>query len=234
MLYFLHGDNQRDLKDYLFDLKKRAPLVEEFDARTCAWEEFYARAKTATFLFSEKKEAACLAGRQARLDSRLDSSAKRAARQARLIAISSFAKSPAQFQKSFFEHAAELAQLPDVVVLFEDGEITDKKFLASLSSKVKIQRFNTPKKLVPRDSLTPFLFGCVNAWAQNDRHAALRAAHHFFDQGGSAEMLFWILVGRIKKMENPHAILRFLRDRFIASRLEKADLRLIIFAFLSR
>ncbi len=226
MLYFLHGDNQRDLKDYLFDLKKRAPLVEEFDARTCAWEEFYARAKTATFLFSEKKEA--------RLDSRLDSSAKRAARQARLITISSFAKSPAQFQKSFFEHAAELAQLPDVIVLFEDGEITDKKFLASLSSKVKIQRFNTPKKLVPRDSLTPFLFGCVNAWAHNDRATALRAAHHFFDQGGSAEMLFWILVGRIKKMKNPHAILRVLRDRFIASRLEKADLRLIIFAFLSR
>lgn len=210
MIYFLHGDNQKELKDYLFGLKKRAPLVEEFDAATAAWEDFFARAKTPTFLFSEKKEAA------------------------RLIVVSSFTKSSTQFQTLFFEHAAELARLPDVIVLYEESEIKDKKMLTSLSLKVKIQRFNAPKKLAPRDPFTPFLFGCANAWARGDRAAALRAAHNFFEQGGSAEQLFFMLAAYVKKIKKPHALLRALRDQFIASRLEKADLRLIIFAFLSR
>lgn len=210
MIYFLHGDNQKDLKDYLFDLKKRAPLVEEFDAQTCAWEDFFARAKTSTFLFSEKKESA------------------------RLIVVSSFTKSSAQFQTLFFEHATELARLPDVIVLFEEQEIKDKNFFESVPPCVKIKHFTLQGKPSSRDPLTPFLFGCANAWARGDRAAALRVAHNFFEQGGSAEALFFVLAAYVKKIKEPYAALRALRDQFIASRLEKADLRLIIFAFLSR
>lgn len=210
MIYFLHGDNQKDLKDYLFDLKKRAPLVEEFDAATAAWEDFFARVKTATFLFSEKKTAA------------------------RLIAVSSFTKSSAQFQKLFFEHATELARLPDVIVLFEEREVKDKKLFESMPPCVKIKRFTTREKPLSRDPLTPFLFGCANAWARGDRNAALRAAHNFFEHGGSAEALFFVLAAYVKKTKEPHTLLRALRDQFIASRLKKADLCLTIFAFLAR
>lgn len=219
MLYFLHGDNQKELKDYLFDVKKRAPLVEEFDAAAAAWEDFFARVKTATFLFSEKKEAA-----------RLDSTA----RQARLIVVSSFTKSSTQFQALFFEHAAELARIPDVIILFEEDEIKDKKFFVLLPPSIKIKRFDTREKASLRDQLTPFLFGCAGAWLRGDRRGALQAAHIFFEHGGSAEALFFVLAAYVKKTKEPHATLRVLRDQFIASRLEKADLRLIMFAFLSR
>lgn len=210
MLYFFHGDNQKELKDYLFDLKKRAPLAEEFDAATAAWEDFYARVKTPTFLFSQKKTAA------------------------RLIAVSSLTKSHARFQTLFFEDAAELARLPDVIIFFEEQEIKDKKFFESMPPCVKIKRFTSREKPLSHDPLTPFLFGCANAWLRGDRQNALRAAHDFFEHGGASEQLLFMLAAYAKKTKNPHALLRTLRDQFIASRLEKADLRLIIFAFLSR
>lgn len=210
MIYFFHGDNQKELKDHLFDLKKRAPLVEEFDAAVAAWEDFFARVTTSTFLFSQKKTAA------------------------RLIAVSSFTKSHAQFQTLFFEHAAALARLPDVIVLFEEQEIKDKKFFESMPPCVKIKRFTMREKPPSRDPLTHFLFGCANAWARRDRGGALRAAHDFFEHGGASEQLLFMLAAYAKKRKDPYRHLRALRDQFIASRLEKADLRLIIFAFLSR
>lgn len=210
MIYFFHGDNQKELKDYLFNLKKRAPLVEEFDAAAAAWEDFSARVKTPTFLFSEKKEAA------------------------RLIVVSSFTKSAAQFQTLFFEHAAELARIPDVIILFEENEIKDKKFFGLLPPSIKIKRFDTQEKAPLRDQLTPFLFGCAGAWLRGDRRSALSAAHAFFEHGGAPEQLLFMLAAYAKKRREPYESLHVLRDQFIAARLEKADLGLIIFAFLSR
>lgn len=208
MLYFFHGNNQNELKDYLFDLKKRAPVVEEFDAAAATWEDFFARVKTATFLFSEKKEAA------------------------RLIAVSSLTKSVTQFQKLFFEHAGELARFPDVIVFFEDDEIKDKKFFALMPPCIKIKKFDIQKKASLQDYITPFLFGCANAWVRGDRRSALQNAHTFFEQGGSPEQLLFILAAYAKKRKEPYGFLRVLRDQFIAARLQKADLRSIIFAFL--
>lgn len=210
MLYFFYGDNQKDLKDHIFDLKKRAPVVEEIDAAMAAWEDFFARAKTATFLFSEKKKAA------------------------RLIVLSSFTKSSAQFQNDFFAHAADLARLPDVIVLFEEGEVEDKALLRAMQKSATVKHFEEQKKVTARDPLVSFLFGCASAWVRGDSAGALRSAHAFFEHGGSAEQLLFMLAAYAKKTKNPHDALCALRDQCIASRLQKADLRSLMFAFLSR
>lgn len=210
MLYFLHGTNQKDLKDHLFDLKKRAPLVEEIDASLCAWDEFYARVKTPTFLFSKKKTAA------------------------RLIIIFSFIKSPAPFQESFFAHARELALLPDVIALVEENEARDKPLTQKLRKIAVIKCFDEQKKEPARDPFASVLFECAGAWARGDRARALSAADTFFEQGGAPEQLLGMLAAYAKKRKTPYLSLRALRDAFIASRLENADARSLIFAFLAR
>lgn len=211
MLYLLHGDNQKDLKDYIFDLKKRAPLVEEFDARLLSWEEFISHAQTSTFLFAPQKKE-----------------------HARLIVVSGFTKSTPAFQKALHDHVAALAKLPDVILFYEDDAIKDRATLELFKKEWAIKRFDCSKKQPSRDPRTPYLFECVNAWARGDRNTALAAAHMFFEHGGSAEALFFVLASYVKKTKKPYTMLRALRDQFIASRLEKAHLCSRLVAFLAR
>jgi hypothetical protein len=97
MLLFLHGNNQHALKDYILNLKKRAPLTEEFDARAVSADELFARCFTGMLLPSKTA--------------------------ARLIVIFGFLKSAAAFQNAIIKRITELARLPDVVLFYEEEEI---------------------------------------------------------------------------------------------------------------
>jgi hypothetical protein len=209
VFYFLHGNNQQALKDYIFNLKKRAPLTEEIDARVVSADEFFAQARTSMLSLSEKN--------------------------ARLIVISHFLESPPLFQEKIKEKMAELAHLPDVFLFSEGEEVKDKEMLKAFSSRGKVQKFHTPEANIKAyDPTTSFLFGCANAWIRGNRAGALRAACAFFESGGAPEQLLHMLAAYAKKTKTAHATLRFLRDQFIAARLQKADVRSRLLAFISQ
>ena len=110
----------------------------------------------------------------------------------------------------------------------------NKTILELFKKAGKVQRFVLPKREPSRDPLATFLFGCANAWVRNDRGRALQSANAFFEHGGSPEQLLGMLAAYAKKTKKPHGSLRTLRDQFIAARLEKADLRFMLFAFLAQ
>ena len=209
MLHFLHGNNQQALKDYIFNLKKRAPLTEEFDAAITNADEFFVRCFTGMLLPSKTT--------------------------ARLIVVSGFLKSAPTFQNAITKRIAELARLPDVVLFYEEEEIKEKEIPAAFKATGKIQCFSVQKLTIKKyDPITPLLFGCANAWIRGNRAGALRASCAFFDAGGAPEQLLHMLAAYAKKTKTAHATLRFLRDQFIAARLEKADLRSRLLVFLNQ
>lgn len=207
MLYFLHGTNQQALKDYIFDLKKRAPVVEEIDALTVSADELLARGRTGMLTLFEKK--------------------------ARLIVVANFLASDPGFQKNIIARLSEFTLLPDVFLFFEEQEIKDKTFLNAFTKAGKVQCFDLPKKQTAPDVSQQFLFGCANAWIRGNRAGALRAAHEFFAHGGAPEQLLHMLAAYAKKTKKPQTLLRALRDQFIEARLQKTDLRGRLISLLS-